>query len=384
MNRMIEQRLEAWRREGLIDAETAARIAAREATRHRPLLLWALTGLAVLAFVAGLSAIVAANWEAIPGLVKLGGHGLINAAVAGAAWFWPPRRRITCDILLGALAGLTLTLIGLIGQVYQLQSPLWQALAFWCALITPMLLAGGRTPVAAWLWLAALCALFASAAEPLVKLLETAGLGPAALAALAPACLPLAALAALAGRWGLAPAFATALRQAGWAGLLAGLLAAQQFWYFLEPDDAGTGDIVVLLAALLAAGLTLWRRPGGPGEPNEPALPLFAAGALLALAPVLSVRSGLDLSDGDLSAFAVAGFVAACLLIAWHAARSGQPTLFGFAVAGVAGRILIVVLEALGSLLATGVGLVGTGLFALLVIVLVRRLGLFRRREETS
>jgi uncharacterized membrane protein len=67
----LSRRLAAWVREGLIDADTAQRIEAYEATHRRPTALYALVGLGALAIGMGLIAIVGANWDEIPAYLKL-------------------------------------------------------------------------------------------------------------------------------------------------------------------------------------------------------------------------------------------------------------------------------------------------------------------------
>src|SRR5215467_6195211 len=117
-----------------------ARIGAWEATHRRPLWLWALSGMGALAIGLGVVAVVGANWEDIPGGVKLAADLLLTglcAVLVFVAW----RRDRAWPREIGALLlfGLVLASIALIGQVYQLQSDPWQALVLWLALCTPFL-----------------------------------------------------------------------------------------------------------------------------------------------------------------------------------------------------------------------------------------------------
>jgi hypothetical protein len=63
-------KLERWQREGVIDAETAARIAAFEARQRRPIALYAMAVLGAGTVALGIVSIVAANWDAIPARVS--------------------------------------------------------------------------------------------------------------------------------------------------------------------------------------------------------------------------------------------------------------------------------------------------------------------------
>lgn len=108
---MNERRLAAWVDAGLIDEPAAARIRAWEAEHSRPLALWAVVGIGTLAIALGLISVVAANWDAIPAMVRLGLHFALLLAAAGALWWKssaadearPGRRKrcCSCSVRLG-------------------------------------------------------------------------------------------------------------------------------------------------------------------------------------------------------------------------------------------------------------------------------------------
>lgn len=146
---MSARKIAEWHGAGLIDAETRDRLVAYEAEHARPLVLWAVWGIGALAIGLGFVSVVAANWEDIPGLVRLAAHlALITGALA-ALFFREERLAERSPWAVEALAFITaalgLTFFGHLGQVYQTSSPLWQPLAVWLALFAPILLLTGRS-----------------------------------------------------------------------------------------------------------------------------------------------------------------------------------------------------------------------------------------------
>ncbi len=80
---MSARKIAAWHEAGLIDAATRDRLLAHEAEHARPLALWAVFGIGALAIGLGLVSVIAANWEDIPGQLRLAVHlALIVAALA--------------------------------------------------------------------------------------------------------------------------------------------------------------------------------------------------------------------------------------------------------------------------------------------------------------
>ncbi|HTV21453.1 MAG TPA: DUF2157 domain-containing protein, partial [Polyangiaceae bacterium] len=69
--------MKRWREAELLSPEQAERIRAFEKERERPTLLYAVAGLAGLAVAIGLVSIVAANWDLIPGRMKLALDALV-------------------------------------------------------------------------------------------------------------------------------------------------------------------------------------------------------------------------------------------------------------------------------------------------------------------
>ena len=84
MPRMSARKIATWHDAGLIDAATRDRLLAYEAAHARPLALWAVFGIGALAIGLGLASVIAANWEDIPGQLRLGVHLALIAGALGA------------------------------------------------------------------------------------------------------------------------------------------------------------------------------------------------------------------------------------------------------------------------------------------------------------
>ena len=155
---MSERKLSAWVAAGLIDEASAARIRDYESAHSRPLALWSLIGIGALAIGLGLISIVAANWDDIPGLVRLSVHMLLMVALA--AYMAIKQSTIAneyfYDAMIFILGALGLIFLGHLGQVYQTSSPLWQPLALWMILFSPVMLLMGRGWPVALMWVTGL------------------------------------------------------------------------------------------------------------------------------------------------------------------------------------------------------------------------------------
>src|SRR5690606_2572428 len=112
----------------------------------RPVTVWAVASLALLALSLGIILLVGANWDRIPAYLKLAVQfaAMIAAAVAVAEGLRRARRWQT-EAALFLLAVAVLAGIALQGQIYQQSAPLWQPLAFWVLLCGPALLLFGNT-----------------------------------------------------------------------------------------------------------------------------------------------------------------------------------------------------------------------------------------------
>ncbi|WP_375427019.1 DUF2157 domain-containing protein [uncultured Sphingomonas sp.] len=341
-------KLDEWQAAGLIDGAAASAIRSHEDGAHRPIALFAVAGLGLLALALGILSLVAANWDELPAGLKLSVHIALTAIAAVTAvlcarrdWVWAG------EGALFLLAALTLAGIALQSQVYQLTGALWQALAWWAILVSPVILLLGRTRLVAYGYGAMLAALAVAYGTA-----EFERLGEALAMAL-PTALVLAALALpdeernAAFRAGLfefgfaATLFAGTLAHIGWSSKVSGAEA----WRMLTQ---------LPIAAAVVAGVCLL---AFRSRPHADASVIAAAliGSLLAGLFALGIPHG----GGPTPRFVgVLSYLVFWGVLAMLATRAGWHRLFRVAIAALAVRLFAVYFELFYSLAFTGVGLI--------------------------
>lgn len=359
---MNARKLDTWLAAGLIDEQTRDRIRTFEDEHARPLALWAVIGIGVLAIGLGVMSVVAANWEDVPGRVRLAIH---LALVAALAWFVFRRGdRLERDhpwgleAALFVLGMLGLTFFGHIGQVYQTDSPLWRPLAAWLVLFAPVLLMRGQSWIVA---LGLMAAVLGTAWEYASSLTQwtPAGVRDAPwiwltfVTALPVLVAPCAAWLRERSPRG---AFWTRLEQLAIAYALVG---ASLLCIIASIDELGTGMLTFGAQALrggivlIAAGLVglVHRSTSG-----------LAAGAILIACAICAFAAnpvaGIDVIAGVL-------FMALWIAVAGAALHAGWRGMFQLAVAVVALRLIILSFELASDLLTSGFGLIVAGLLIL-------------------
>ena len=365
---MSERKLRGWEAAGLIDSETAKRIRAWEAEHARPLGLWAVFGIAALAIGLGVLSVVAANWDEIPGEVRLAAHFALMAGIAVYLWLkaGPLAERLPWlhEAVLFVLGALGLTFMGHVGQVYQTSSPLWQPLALWVLLFAPLLLLEGLSWLSAAMIGVALVFTgwtFASdiGGDHGEEFGDTAAVIQMTLAI--NAAVLLAGLGAGMRARSAREAFWTRLEQLGLTygvGLASLAIIVSAFDRLPDDPDAGRIFLGLAIGALvgLASAALVWKaRAGRSGEAQ--------AGILAGAA--LSVLVAFVLSDSE----ALAGvlFMGLWAGIAYAALHAGWRGVFQAAVGVIAVRLIILSFELGGDLLLSGVGLIISGLLILAI-----------------
>ena len=353
-----------WQQAGLIDNALAQRIVAWEAAHRRPVLSWAVAGIGVIAVSLGLMAVVGATWELIPAWLKLATDLALNAAAAIAiyvfwqrSWVW--RRELAALLLFG----LVLSGIALIGQVYQLQSPPWQALVLWLVLATPFLALTSFSRLSGAIWTVAAVTTWFAANDPLrdlaLDLWESNDQVP--LMGYVAACWMIV-IATLRGLWTPARSQAELMLWLALAGLIvASSLTVAFAWINRDTAVSALAPVTAAVVASLPAALALWL--GRERSEGVALLALLVASLLAWAFGLLTARMGGltgDLVRALLFILYWAGLGAA-------AAMAGRRVLFGLAFTLIGLRILILYFEAIGGLTATGLGLIGGGVLCLVL-----------------
>ena len=357
----LDRKLAEWRDAGIIDAETAARIAAHEAGgERRPYLLYAVSGLGALSVAIGLVSIVASNWETIPGGVKLGLDFVLLAGLA-AAIYRARGSRLATEILLFVFYGAVLASIGLVAQVYHLGGRTEDALLFWSLITAPIVLHGTtRFLAATWLIGAEGVAL-----AQIFRFLERHWQRNDAVVALTAGYLLSLGLVAL----GLSgwfrrrkPAFASVAGILGRVQIVALATMMPLAWYEHAHDIGSAARLGgVCLAGILVASVALALRDEAGRA---------ARGSLVTFAVVAPLVTYLPLiAEHDRSGFwAAASFLVVWAIVGVAAYRLGRIRLLNVATAFVGVRLLIVYFEVFGSLLDTGIGLLSGGVLTIALV----------------
>lgn len=363
----LQKKLLAWQEAGLIDGETRERILQHEHGRARPYALYIMGGLGVLAVVLGIITLVAANWDEIPRLVKMGMDLGLMTGLAWAILHADERDRPWVrEMLLLLYVGLALASIALMGQTYQLGGKPWQALMVWTAMVLPALLVLGHRMVSA---VAVVVAVDTTLVIALMEWMDRAHVGErweAFVVGCLVAWLPLGHAAAYGWpalrRW--RADLARVAGGIGWPAVVLGSFAAQHFWYaHIEIDRDGWSGLAMVVPLVLGLGLWMGVLAGRGTSDRRLVLSyrvLLAYTVLAALVPVLLPHG----RAGVLSAVSVIGYSA---VLAWSAYLRHQIWLFNLATAAVALRVLIVFIELFGSMVDTGIGLIVGGILTLVI-----------------
>lgn len=361
---MSTRKIAAWHEAGLIDAETRDAILAYEAAHARPLALWAVFGIGALAIGLGIVSVIAANWEEIPGPLRLAVHLALIAGALGALFAREDRLAQASPWAVEALvfvtAALGLTFFGHLGQVYQTSSPLWKPLGAWLVLFVPLLLLTGRSwPTAAALtggavwcaWDYAAAVTDYGAPDPSLTVLLWTALVTALPVVIAPFAAGLRARSVRPDFWRRLEQLALAYGVAGaaFATALAGGDAFGEKGLTGEWSSMATSGAVALAAGLATIGL----RPGMSGRMSG----AIMAGAGL-IVPLAFLADGLTMPAALLFMALWAGIAAAALAAHWRG-------VFQLAVAAIALRLIILSFELASDLLLSGFGLILSGLLIL-------------------
>lgn len=363
-----------WEREELITAAQAQAIVAFERDRQGRRFMRGLIGVGLFSIALGVLSIVASNWVHIPDGVKIGVHFLLNAAAA--AGIWKADRDGNKWGREGATAlffGLNLTLIVLIGQVFQMSGSWAGALGLWMAVSSPALFVYGRTALNAVPWMAGLVAAVACVLFEIAD--HTSDLTGFLICLATVLFLPLLLLAAgaderletLRPQW-TAVCFRAAITALAVMASLSSLMWYEDMSHEMERllSRAGSFEtgygLMAMICIAAPVAVYAYEHLTGKKETGDRGGIIFVIASLGAsVAPLLLMSPGVDF----LSAVHFIGYWS---LIGWTGWKLGYERLVSLAMSFITLRIIIVYFELFGGLLSTGVGLIGGGVLILATV----------------
>jgi len=386
----IQKKIEAWQAAGLITAKQAKSLLTHEQTHKNGRYMAGLVGVALFAILCGVLAIVAANWMDIPGEIKLGVHVLVNAAVAIALYRMDkPFYREGLTLL---LFGLTLTLIALIGQVFQLGGGWANALILWMGVTAPLMLAFGETRITAVPWILVFLTTVIMAMEEYLP--DPGAVREFILMVGMMVLLPLALIAD--GNLRIVqqykPVWGAVFVKAGFLLMVLAATLTSIVWYGPLSQEyadmaAGAGwsvyavQAVMIVLLLGALGVQyLYARIRNFYRNN---IAHKAAARIAALSTFFSMLPFWAGVEGG-SAAATLHILLYWMALGYIAQTQGWSWLVTMAILVLSGRIFIAYCELFGDLMTTGYALIGGGIIVLVLMWGALRLSQFLKRKNDA
>ena len=136
----LEQKLNLWVKNNLIEPSQKQQIMDFEQNRGTPLFFGGMVLLGIFAITLGVISLIAANWEFIPGWVKIFFDIVLLSLIAGGSYYaWSKNHFIWFEAGVFALFMMVGASIGLIGQVFQTNGSFACAGLFWGIITAPLL-----------------------------------------------------------------------------------------------------------------------------------------------------------------------------------------------------------------------------------------------------
>lgn len=360
----LKSKLSKWVQRGLITDAQQDDILSFERgrmARHFAMGMQLCGGFAILL---GIALVVAANWHELGRYAKLIAHLVLNAGLS----FWlfktgyNQAKPVLQELLCLALFGLNLTFIGLIGQVFQLDGKITEALVVWMIISAPMMMVYARAGFAAWLWTIALYVTAFMAFDHYSQGLDE--YGRFMLGYFLALFLPIALYAdhCVTATRVFRPAFAGAFRKTSLLVLVVLASVSSLIFYsdaFDEVlDEAGSavlhyGFMLIITALSLAYVVFIKRYFAKVYDTGYDGGLLLLSAVFMALPWLMGVES---------SVMAALHFMLFWILIGVLAQRHAAEGLVTLAIALVTIRLYIIFLELFGdALMDTGLGLIIAG-----------------------
>lgn len=378
-----KRKVKDWQEAGLITASQADAIFAWEQDHKAGKFGRGLVGLGLFAILMGILSIIAHNWYVIPAAVKIGAHLLLNAGVAFVAWRAAAQgKEIIREGAAVAFFVLTVTLMILIGQVFQLDGTLTGLTVTWMVITLPFIWFFGHTRLSAVPWMlafiATITAVMSENIPPLPQYWQMFFV--TAVGTLLP--LGLIADGSLKIFQRVKPAYAETFTHAGF--VLLALNATMATFYWLTPRTEEIATLaqsanlsytnaylyLIAIFAVALAGIAL-RAMFSRYFVDDSARKM---GVLFCVASVLMIALPMLIPSGESSFAAALFFIAYWIFIGWIGQQLAWSRLISMAIVLVAIRIFAIYIEVFGDMLSTGVGLIVGGAVLLGLITLARRM----------
>ncbi len=370
----LAKKLQGWADASLITPDQCEGILAFEEKNAGSRWKNGITMTGLFSILLGVALIVAANWHDIPDAVKLALHFVLNAVLAALIWIWrdTPARAKWREGAVFVFSGLTMTLIALIGQIYQVQSDIDGALKLWFWLVTPVVLVAATNRYTVTAWTLLLFYVTGSLVQQAITHLPADWWFWGGLAAHCLMSFVLVAQYFCPAARRVVPVHSTVIMQLALAfTIIATSLSTLLHYSFVFELFASIGRHWLVfsacflpLASLVWFALRRWLQKTGE---NTAAIDIVYASALFTLA------QAIPLPFHDAGWLAAGMFILYWLLLgaAWQ--QQGWARGVSLAVAMVSLRLLAVFFEVFGTQLMTGFGLIITGLVLLLLVRIARK-----------
>lgn len=363
----LNSKLNRWVEQSLITANQREKIKTFEKEREGGNFLKGFFGIGIFAILIGVIAIVSANWYVIPAEVKLASHFILYLGALYGIYFADKKgsQRLT-DVFLLIFFGLTLSFIGLVGQIYHLSGELGDTLAMWMTLTSPAILLYGRGHTIFLPWFAGLIATYCASVDLYFDVFNNKVFVLTSLF-FAFSCLHLSGSVVHQHLQKLKNIFF----HGGWISALVSVSLASVVWYDGISDQFYNDYLWVVLLSFFLFAISLFFLK--LNHEDISAKDEYYFKLLLAVAIAISAAPFIvPIHFGLIGALL---FVVFWMIAGYCFQKMGWQRMVTLALIIVAIRIYIIFLEVFGTLLETGLGLIISGVVMLLMGYGVKKIG---------
>lgn len=386
----FQKKLTDWVNAGLIEEGQRSAILAHEQKHKQNKFGRGLVAASIFSILVGIVSIIASNWHEIPGMVKVEAHFGLNLIV-GAILFWAALsdRDVIRESALLAFFGLTLTLIALMGQIFQLGGTLSGASVTWMLLTLPAIVFFGRSYITAIAWMIGFLATitivmseYLTGLPDFWQMVFVLAIGT---------YLPLSLMADgnldLFRR--LRPAYAAVFAWTGAALLTLNASMASFLWYNERASVLAEGTVEfgrfsldkiwIIYAVFASVPAILFVHAAFHRFYKKNAA--METGAVFALGSVMILCAPFLLPSINSEIAAALSFVIYWIFLGWIGQSLAYGRLISLAIFLIAARIFVVYVEVFGDMLSTGIGLIAGGSVMLFLLWLARKMNRRLRRR---